>query len=318
MKCKVFFFLAVLIFLPFRAVSQVNDSGAFQSVFPVTVYIGDSVEVRYSFHSELNLMGSSEKKSRIALSADYPVFLAQKDKFTVVDAYIENNGNEYVFLMNIVPWVRGKISFPYFDLCSLISYSAGGVKSDAYFYMELSPIEVLSVAEKNGAHSFLPPSPPLLIPGTVFLIVIISIVFMLLFGTLVVAIANIPSIKTKLSEFLFLCSMRKVSRKTMKKLLKLKKSSSKIKKDTDFALNLQKIFRDYLTNHFSQDFRSLTTSEISAKIKDIFNYEIPDGLEYTEEFFVRTDFIRFAPGEFFPGERETTVDNLIKIVGEGV
>ena len=124
MKCKVFFFLAVLIFLPFRAVSQVNDSGAFQSVFPVTVYIGDSVEVRYSFHSELNLMGSSEKKSRIELSADYPVFLAQKDKFTVVDAYIENNGNEYVFLMNIVPWVRGKISFPYFDLCSLISLTS--------------------------------------------------------------------------------------------------------------------------------------------------------------------------------------------------
>jgi len=313
---RLIFAIFALIFLSFQATAQVGEAGAFQSVFPVTVYVGDSVEVRYSFHSELNLMGTATKKNRIELSADYPVFLSQKDKFTVVNAYIENDGNEYTFLMNIVPWVRGRVSFPYFDLCSLIAYSSEENKSDAYFYMELSPIDVLSIAEKNGAHSFLPPSPPLLIPGTAFLIAVLSVVFLFLFGTLIVAIANIPSIRTKVSELLFLYSMRRVSRKTVKKLMKLKKASQKITNDSDFALSLQKIFREYLTNHFLENFKSLTSAEIYGKVSDIFNGEIPSSLEYASEFFVRTDFVRFAGGAFLSGERDETVERLIKIVGE--
>ncbi|MBQ3669993.1 MAG: hypothetical protein II921_00765 [Treponema sp.] len=309
------FLCVFLILLPVWAFSQMNDASALQSVFPSTVYIGDTVEIRYAFHTELNLLGSDARKNRLELSADYPVFLAQKDKFTVLDAYIENNGNEYLFLMNIVPWETGKISFPYFDLCSLISYSSGSGKAEACFYMELSPVEVFSVAEKNNVHVFLPPSPPLLIPGTAFLIVCLSILFLFLFGMLVFAVANIPAIKTKLSELLYLYSMKKVSRRTVKKLQKLRKMSEKMPKDSDFALNLQKIFREYLTKHFSENFSSLTSSEIDGKLDEIFDSDIPPYLEYSGEFFARTDFVRFASGSFLSGERERIVDNLVRIVG---
>lgn len=314
MKFARYLFLTVFLILSSLLYSQSADPNTLQSVFPSTVYIGDSVEIRYVFHSEVNLLGSDLKKNRIDLSADYPVFLSQEEKFTVLDAYIENNGNEYIFLMNIVPWKKGLLEFPYFDLCSLISYSTGNKDLNAYFYMNISPFQVFSIAEKNDVHSFLPPSPPILIPGTVFLIVVFSILALVLLGSIIFGIANIPQIRIRLVEFFYFQSMKKVSRKTIKKLLKLKKFSSEIKKDSDFALNLQKIFREYMSVHFSENFRPLTTSEISMKLNEIYNGETLEVFDEIVSFFSRTDYIRFGNGNFLSGEREKSVEMLIKIV----
>ena len=308
-------FRAAVILLAFRAFAQPDGTDALQSVFPASICLGDTVEIRCAFRTERNIVGQ-ERQGRTELSADCPAFLAQDDTFTVLDARIERDGNDYVFLMNIVPWVTGTIAFPRLDLCSLVAHSGGGA-GDGSFYLKLSPVEVQSVAEKNGVRSFLPPSPPLLMPGTVLLLACLSALFLLLFGLFVVAVANVPSIRTRLSAFLYLRSMRKVARRTVKKLLKLKKSSAAVKRDADFALALQRIFRDYLSGHFSENFAPLTSAEISGRLGAIFDSELPSDFEYACEFFARTDFVRFAHGSFRPGERERTVDALIRLVGAG-
>ena len=313
MKRNCFILLAFFSF--FRIFSQTADG--FQSVFPINPYFGDTVEIRYVFHSELNLLASDSEKNHIVLDEKYPVFLAWSEKFTVVSAYIENVGNEYTFLMNIVPWKTGRIEFPHFDLCSLIAYSTKEDEANAYFYMELSPIEVGSLAKKKGVHSILPASGPLLMPGTIFLVSLFLVAAVLLFGAILFVVLNIPSIKTRLSQFKYLYSMKKLSRKTIKKLLKLKSLSGTIKRDADFAMRMQRIFRDYLSKYFSEDFGSLTSTEVMQKLSEVFDHEIPERFERVDDNFVRMDYIRFADGRFSSGEREGIVDELIKIVEAG-
>lgn len=270
-----------------------------QYVLPKNVYVGDTVEIRYIFRSDVNLLSDNPNNSvsELELNTDFRSFNSISEKCFVKKISISHIGTEYTLVMEVVVWDASVIDFPIFDLGQLIFDSLKNPSAtNPVFWIDLDPIEVLSIAKKNNINVFQREKSPLLLPGTSILLVAFAFVILLVLTFLFFSITRIPIITSFIENFLYLASMKKNSRIAVKKLRKLYKKSVDLE-DSDFASEFQSILREFFSFHFKEDFSSATTSDFSKIFARIFIDDIPVEFERFIDIFARTDYIRFAKGQ---------------------
>lgn len=283
---------------------------------PKIIYTGDIVEIRYIFQSEESLFsGDFENQSAsLVLRTDYSIFLAKADDFFVKSANLEKSGSQYTLSLSIIPWKTGFISFPRFNLSSLVAFSQNkefsGISTPVI--ISLSQIEVKSLAQKTKSHSFLPQSSPLVMPGTTAFLIFLALSALFLFFLMMYALLRLPKIAGMVRNLSYLYSLKKKSRKTIKKLLNLQKKSVS-SNDKDFAHEVQHILRAFLTNRFSTDFFSVTSSTMYQVFSELLGYSLSEHQETTIEnllsIFNRLDYVRYAENAHFLSEQENSGTN---------
>lgn len=278
-----------------------------QTVVPQIIYTGDEVEIRSVFHAEGKIFGGdSDGKPSAALNlrTDCDFFTAHDDDFTVKSAVLEKTGTEYTLTLTIFPWKTGTLQFRPLNLPSLVSFSLGEDAQGAEpFLLALSPIEVRSIAAKTGDKTFLPPSPPLTIPGTTAMLVTLAAIIIVLLGAVIFALLHLPRISRMVRDFSYLLALKKNTRRTIRKLRRLQNDSPHLPNDKDFAEEMQHILRFFLTNRFGRDFSAVTTARIYPLITEICGGSLSGGHENVTEslvaLFNRLDYIRFAQNATF-------------------
>ncbi|MBQ8014172.1 MAG: hypothetical protein IJ257_07250 [Treponema sp.] len=299
---KRFSVLILSLFLFSLALSPSLFAENLQIVMPRLIYIGDRVEIRYIFHSEANFIGErdSSPAAQISLRTDYSLFSAQKDDFTITQASLEKHGNEYTLNLTVIPWKTGFCQIPPFSLASLVAFSQNEqrVKNAPALVINISPIEVKSLVQKTGKTSFLPQANPLVLPGTTALLVLFAIFAIIIFSFLLYILLHLPKVVRLIENFSYLYSLKKNSRKTIKKITALQKESSASLSDKDFSEKLQHIIRDFLNKRFGRDFSSVTTRALYPIFIELGGGELGEHQENAVEkvisIFSRLDFVRFS------------------------
>lgn len=288
-----------------------------QLVMPKMIYTGDTVEIRYIFHSDALLFSgdfSDKISASMALRTDHDFFKANEQKFAVKSANLEKINSEYTLTLSVIPWKTGFLQIPPFNLSSLVDFSLqdrGGmsVKRSVPFVVSISPIEVKSLVTKTGNKSFMAESGPLVLPGTTVLLALLGIVSVILFSIFLFTLLHLPKVAKIIGDLSYIYSLKRTSRKAIKKILALQKDSHKITSDKDFAEKLQHIIRDFLSRRFSYNFSTVTTSRIYTIFADLCGGSLGQHQEGTIEkltgIFSRLDYLRFSENATFLDKTES-------------
>lgn len=323
----IFLILLALSFLPLAAEN-------IQFVMPKMIYTGDTVEIRYIFHSDALLFSGdfSEKISAsMALRTDHDFFKANEQKFAVKSASLEKINSEYTLTLSLIPWKTGFLQIPPFNLSSIVEFSMqdrGGmsVRRSVPFVVSLSPIEVKSLVAKNGNKSFMAESGPLVLPGTTALLALLGILSVIFFSVFLFTILHLPKVAKFIVDLSYIYSLKRTSRKAIKRLLALQKDSPKISSDKDFAEKLQHIIREFLSKRFSYNFSTVTTSRIYGIFSELCGGSLSghqsQTIESLIEIFSRLDYLRFCEKAAFlekfgsdeKHERIVLSENAIKLI----
>jgi hypothetical protein len=318
----------ILFALSFLKLSAEN----LQIVMPKLVYIGDSLEIRYIFHSDAILFSgdfADNISAKLELRTDHDFFRAQDQNFTVKAASLEKINSEYTLSLSVIPWKTGLLSVPPFNLSSIVDYSqkdgAWGKRS-VPFVINLSPVEVKSLVTKTGNKTFMKESGPLVLPGTTLLLVIFSVISIVLFTGFMSVLLRLPKVARFIENLTYIYSLKRISRKAVKSILSLQKDSKKIESDKDFARRLQHILRDFIGKRFAHDFSSTATSRIYGAFEELCAGELSrhqaDSVEELCGIFSRLDYIRFAENASFlsasqnsqKSERDSVCEKSISLI----
>lgn len=326
-------FIGFVFFLFFASVFSVCAQNM-QIVFPKTAFTGDTLEIKYVFRSETEIVPESAFKSspKFELRTDYETFARAADDFYVKEIFLERLGLDYTLTLKIVPWKAGNIAIPTFDLVSLarFSFSPEDFAENAQsaqneqsaqktLLISLKPVLVNSAAEKAGAADFRPQASPKTMPGTFAYLALSAVFYLALISFLVFALLNIPAAAGIFRKANYFLSLKRNSRKTAKKLKNLLKSSAEIQEDKDFAEKIQHILRGFLSKRFARDFFPVPTGEIYSVFLDLMGGGLSENqenaVESLIEIFFRTDFIRYSPAQEFSGnERKKLTQKAISLL----
>ena len=327
------FFSAVLLIFIFFSLPLAAEN--LQIVMPKIIYTGDTVEIRYIFKTPEFLFTDENKLKPgeiIHLKKDSDFLKFYEDDFAVTDGFLQILGSDCTLTLSVISWKPGYLELPRFSLGTFLEncwfdsaqqqsaqLPAFSAQSARRFFIEISPVEVKSLAAKTGKKDFLPAQSPLVLPGTTALLVTLGILAFILFAVLVFILLHIPEVSRFVTNLLYLYSLKKNTRKTIKKLSLLLKNSQNIPEDKNFAGNLEHILREFLTARFKKDFSSVTTERIYGILEDTcggeFSAHQGETVENLVSLFSRLDFIRFAPNaEFTGGEQEKLTETAILTV----
>lgn len=297
------FFIFSLSFFLFSFLNTASLSAEnLQIVMPKLIYIGDTVEISYIFHSDAIFIAENDSSplARLDLRTDYSLFLAKEEDFTITQASIEKHNSEYTLNLRLIPWKTGFCQIPPFSISSLVAFSQNGqtVKNAPAFVINLSPFEVKSLVQKTGNHSFMPQANPLVLPGTTALIVIFGIFTIILFALLLYILLHLPKVVHFIENFSYLYSLKRNSRRSIKKIMSLQRESAKIPSDKDFSEKLQHILREFLNRRFGRDFSSVTTKALYPIFLELSGGQLGkhqgNAVEEVISIFSRLDFVRFS------------------------
>lgn len=277
----------------FAVYSQESEDVS-QVVLPVEVYIGDQTEVLYIFHSAIDFFPGEKNIERKELINP---FEGMEDNFTVISCELVRNKMEYTIRFVIVPWKVGTIVFPPFNLNKALGIKTEDADVSApEFNVALYPVQINSIVEKTDKRQIMPPVPPILIPGTtyiIFLLVLAAIVFLILFFRILL---RFNAIRRKWKLYLLKRAYRKNADEAIKKIKKLVKNPKVT--DIEFCSNLQLYTRNYLDFRFDYRFSAISSSKIKSAFEIICAGSIPEeiatAIDELAAMFVRTDYIRYA------------------------
>lgn len=320
-----FFVAALYSFLAF-SLFAVENTSVTQVMIPDEVYIGDRVQVVYTFRTNVELVRNTQKNSEIALDVSKLAFESISSKCSVVDATLINNESEYTLRLTLIPWQVGEINFPPINLLYVLNTTV----TEDVFIVQILPITIQSIVEKTHTEKMRPPVPPIIIPGTVYMILGVIVLSLILLIVFFRVLLKYKDIKRKIKNFILSRGYRKNASLTLKKVKKLSKNVKL--SDSDFSKELQLIVRSYLEYRFSYPFTAVSTSGLSDAFNKLFAGEIPEHIAYeTEELrsmFIRTDYIRYAhdsldsqlypPSEheaaFVKNERDSLLKMFVSVV----
>lgn len=287
------FFLIGIFFCPNLAFSQ-NASDVSQTLVPLEVYVGDVAEIRYNFKLDLEI--PFEENFEKEINVEKIPFENISDSLVIKSARFFRRGDDFTFVLKFIPWRTGTIDFPSFDLSSVLEL--GDANENYSFNISLLPIEIKSVVEKTGRAEIQGPLPPLMVPGTsyvVFAFVVVAVIFL---AAIFRALVKFHDLKKWFSQMKIRRMRRRNSIITLRKLKKNLRDENL--SDIEFCANLQNIVRVYLSFRFDFPFASESAHEMPMAFQKIFLGEIPDFvfpvLDDLTSAFIRTDYIRYAHG----------------------
>jgi len=318
-KKKIFFLFVIQLIFLFQIFAENT-----QIVLPKNICTGERVEIRYIFKSAEDLFFTENDKNTqfvIHLKENSDFLSRYEEDFSVTGGFLQKNGGEYILTLTIVPWKTGFLEFPRFNIKTFVQNCepVASKMETTGFTIALSPIEVNSLVTKTGIRDFLPEKAPLVLPGTTGLLVLLGIITFILLSALIYAFLHIQRLSSFISNLLYLYSLKKNSRKTLKKILSLQKDSDKISDDKDFSEVLQHILRDFLNVRFGHDFSSATTSSLYGIFSDLcgtdFSSHQSETIDNLISIFMRLDFIRFSENaSFMQEERRKIINSSLTLI----
>jgi hypothetical protein len=297
------FFCIFFLFVFFAGFSQtlMNET---LTVLPKDVYIGDIIEIRYSFTTNINLTDN--------LTVD--IQLPENPDYDILSMKLIGNDGSYQFVISCIPWKVGSLDLPKIDLSE---YSQSLTTS---FAIDIPSITVQSIVKKTGTNEIRPVASPLLIPGTTWLIYIFIFLIIIFLSLTIYLLIHTKKVISFWNNYIQNRISKKNLKKTVKQIKKLNKKSAKYD-DSNFAKQLSIITRQFLSTRFKHNFNSVVSSKIWYEINNIFQDTLPDFIE--DKVFVvssvleRCDYIRFSGGKeedssFSFVERSSLSENLIE------
>ncbi|MBQ1833430.1 MAG: hypothetical protein II563_08870 [Treponema sp.] len=317
----------ITVFLSAFADSKNKGSDDFvqQIVLPSEVYVGDEVQLNYTFNSGVDFFTLASSKhidgDTLYLNPALKPFADSDERYTVNEVSLHRNGMSYTLLIKFIPWVTGELTIPEFNLSACClgkdavivqKEAAEDSESEGFeeqvdtmaidsginpapYKIKLKPVNIISLSEKLGAVSLRPPVSPILLPGTNYIIWTLIVVGVILLFGICFVLAKIRSIQEfwyNLRERLGLIKVSKMTRRKLKKL-SVKKCS-----DAEYAAEWQQLMRTYLDSRFGVPFSSVTTKRISSVIFNVTGGMLSelqeDAVLTIVSLFTRTDYIIFA------------------------
>lgn len=306
-----------------------NNDSTLQVMVPRDVFIGDSGQIQYSFRCPVDFFAFSESSSNEVLEINLKAedFLEDPLSCLVKKTTLSRTGINYNLCITFIPWKTGIIKFRKFNLEEICRKEKGKVSAD--FNIELSPVVILSLAEKLGATTLRPAKAPEVLPYTNYYVWFFIVLAVILFSLFCTAIIKLPEILRKWKEIKTKISFYKNAVKTKRHLnILLRKKIP----DADFSEQWQIILREYLEYRFKSPFASVTGKNIEYKIYKITGGMMSEKQEKAVEeltaHFVRTNYIRFASGSidskmlpaeehqagFVNGEKKSLILSTHKII----
>lgn len=303
MMRKIFFSIAIFVFVTTitNAQSTASTQGILQNAtdvvqiyMPLEIYVGDVVELKYSFRSAVDFFSDVIIEKEIDVER-FP-FENSGDLFTVKGARFIRNDKDFVILMQIIPWRAGVMNIPNFDLYSVLGMDESERNKNISYTVLFEPIEIKSIIEKTGCNEIQSPLPPFIIPGTtyvIFGIVLFAIILLVVFFRMIIKISDF---KQYISMLKVRYARRRNSVIALRKVKRLLRTPSI--SDIEFCAGLQNLTRAYLSFRFDYPFASASAISVRECFRTICLGDIPTDIAYSVEdltsMFIRTDYIRYA------------------------
>lgn len=276
---KIVFYISFLFVVSF-GFSQTLLNENF-SVVPKDIYVGDIVEIQYSFTTNINLLEEQTLELPFPLSTEYEILSS---------SIYGDNGN-YVLKINCIPWNVGALDLPKIDLSQ---YSETLSTS---FAIDIPEVKVLSILERTQNNELRPIKAPLLIPGSTWLIYVLIFFCILLIIAFIYLLFHSKKVISNWNAYRIKQKYKKNLKKTIKCIKKLNKKSAKLS-DKDYAKELSEITRDFLSTRFKKNIHSVVSSKISEEINGLFLDSLPENIvEATENIsnvLIRLDYVKFS------------------------
>lgn len=314
------FQLFVLMPLPADMPSSLSAPSTEMTVIPRDVFIGDEMEIRYAFSSDRKLLASDTD----IRSLDVP----DSDDVTVLGTQLTKEADRYVLTVRCIAWKTGTVQLP--EIVLLRGNAAASTDEEGNDVTEAEPdysvkipsVTIQSVVDYTGKTDLQPARPPLVIPGTTWIIYVIIVVSILLFVVLIVALIRFDAVKNRFFAVFasaLIARNYRLLRRRIKRFLK-----RYLKADTEvFATELAHFIRGYMSVRFKTDFDSVTASEFVSVFAAAMNYTgSPEAFGATEviaDILLRCDYVRFSgdtgeTGTISGDERSTLCSEFLTAV----
>lgn len=313
------------IFLPWGLWCQERVlSPAEWTLLPKEVYVGDQVELRCVITPGFELLsgdvdfvarsflpeevwGSQDVGSRQKLAARQEGF-----PLTVHRLSLQRVDRGYSVSLVLTPWQPGEIEPGYLEVTALPEVRGFLEKIREPVLVQLPTIVIASLADKLDTRQLRPVAPPVLLPGSIYVVYGLAVVALVLLIGLVVLLARFQQVRL---FFKGLVSRMRLSRNYRSVLRQLKRLRGQQLEHRELAARLESIARTYLEGRFARPFTAAATSEIMLLLDEIFVGMLSDQqLEVVECLLVllrRCDYLRYAPAaQLLAGEQERLIQSL--------
>lgn len=274
-------------------------------VLPRDVFVGDAMEIRCTFSCDVTLLPTEVLSVEIS-----PVEI---QNLTVNNITLQRAGSSYMISMLCVPWSVGAIDIP------PIVVSEHCVDFDSTVSLDIPEITVKSIVNYTGATELRAAKAPLLIPGTTWVIYLLSIVGIVLLVVIIVILIRFRTfrkkVRTVVSSLITVKSYHSLKYQ-MKRLTKSKKPVT----DKQFASAVSHLIREYISCRFSYNFRSETPAGVVTEFErlscGLFSVEAGVAIQSLSDVLVRCDYVRFSgddgeAGTFPQEERQRICGEVI-------
>ena len=279
-----------------------------QVLIPKKVHIGDTAELRCTFHTDSPSLQTITEKGTARLSTDVFETEINTDIMEVLNIYLSATGSNYYQLnITFIPWSVGIIKFPNINIGSIS--------------ISVKPEHIVSLSEEYKTTALKDVAPPLLLPGTSYKLYGSIVLGLILIIAGISAVAKRRQLCFFIKNKILQLKYKKNKKETIKKLLIIKNESEGTYNDKETAGHIQNILRHYLEFRFSYPFTSVITSELvqvfHSITKELLSADKYTAFEEIASSFIRTDYIRYSndkcsSNSFINGEKTSLIDNLVK------
>ena len=128
----------IFLFVTFFTFSQTLLNESF-SVVPKDIYIGDLVEIRYNFPTNINLLEQQGVK----------ISFPENTKYEIISSTLSGDNGNYTLEISCIPWETGLIDLPKIELSEYIETISTS------FAIDVPSFTVLSIVERTNKKDFL-------------------------------------------------------------------------------------------------------------------------------------------------------------------
>lgn len=292
-----------------------------QAVVPKNIYLGDKVELRYTFSCDTQLLSGA---SNYKFDLSKVLFKLETVEYSIEQISLSQNGNNCSLAILFQPWVTGDINFPPFELENEIALQNDlSHASPAACMIFFEPVEVLKLTE-NSSTAIRGVGAPLLVPGTMYFVYGFAAFSLVLLIVVVVLLVHFNKLKSAWNNYLIQRKFKRNYKETVKNLKALIYGKQNVSlSDKDFCASLESTIRKYLSVKYDFLFESVVTSKIFSSLMDLTAGTLSEkktvGAESIVEVFYRADHVRYAENTdvYVPlksGERDELVQKSLDAV----
>ncbi len=249
-------------------------------VLPKDVYVGDQMEIRYTFATSIDL--SPDVQLPLELT---PPDISDLTILSMTLSEADSSGaNGYVLSIQCIPWKAGIIDIP-------------PLQDNLSMEIDVPPISIQSILVHTGNQELRDIMPPVLIPGTIWIIWGLVLLVLAIGAGIIFFLGQLKKRGLNLLQFWYLIISTPYYRRVMRTLRRLTRKNA-LYDDQAFALTVTQCLRSFLTERFQFDFTTVSSSDTVLVFCDITadtqDQPVIDQMCIVEQILVRMDYVRFS------------------------